>query len=94
MTTFFIWLEYFVQFVDPEKQRKLDWGTPYKTIEGITLNIRYFHKDFRLKIIHRDLKVNNLLLDGDINSNIPNFDMTGIFGIDQIQTNTNRMIRT
>ena len=69
---FFIWLEYFVQFLDPEKQRELDWGRRYKIIGGIARGIQYLHEDSRLRIIHRDLKASNILLDGDMNPKISN----------------------
>ena len=68
----FIWLEYFVQFVDPEKQRELDWGRRYKIIGGIARGIQYLHEDSRLRIIHLYLKASNILLDGDMNPKISN----------------------
>ncbi|XP_027364917.1 cysteine-rich receptor-like protein kinase 25 isoform X3 [Abrus precatorius] len=79
---------------DPEKRRALDWSRSYKVIEGIARGIQYLHEDSRLKIIHRDLKASNILLDEDMNPKISDFGMARIFGVDQTQGNTNRIVGT
>lgn len=81
-------------YVDPDKQRQLDWSRRYKIIEGIARGILYLHEDSRLRVIHRDLKASNILLDGDMNSKISDFGMARIFGVDQTQGNTNRVVGT
>ena len=73
---------------DPEKRRKLDWPTRYKIIEGIARGILYLHEDSRLRIIHRDLKASNILLDEAMNPKISDFGLAKIIGVDQTQDNT------
>ncbi|KAL4366889.1 hypothetical protein GQ457_05G030230 [Hibiscus cannabinus] len=79
---------------DPEKRGELDWTKRYTIIGGIARGILYLHEDSRLKIIHRDLKTSNILLDRDMNPKISDFGMARIIGVDQSQGNTSRVVGT
>lgn len=79
---------------DPVKQGQLDWGRRYKIIGGVARGMLYLHQDSRLRIIHRDLKVSNVLLDSEMNAKVSDFGMARIFGVDQTQGNTSKVVGT
>ena len=80
--------------VDHTRSSLLNWGKRFEIIIGIARGILYLHQDSRLKIIHRDLKTSNVLLDGEMNPKISDFGIARIFKGDQIQDKTTRVIGT
>ena len=80
--------------LDPHTKNVLDWRKRFNVIEGIGRGLLYLHRDSRLRIIHRDLKVSNILLDKELHPKISNFGMARIFGSNKDQANTNRVVGT
>ncbi|KAI6687146.1 hypothetical protein NL676_023974 [Syzygium grande] len=60
-------------FGPEEFQLKLDWQTRHKICVGIARGLAYLHEESRLKIVHRDIKATNVLLDKDLNPKISDF---------------------
>ncbi|XP_024964189.1 probable leucine-rich repeat receptor-like serine/threonine-protein kinase At3g14840 [Cynara cardunculus var. scolymus] len=54
-------------------QLELDWPTRYRICIGIARGMSFLHEESRLKIVHRDIKATNVLLDKDLNAKISDF---------------------
>ncbi|XP_068491986.1 cysteine-rich receptor-like protein kinase 10 [Phaseolus vulgaris] len=79
---------------DDEKRKQLDWKLRSSIINGIARGLLYLHEDSRLKVIHRDLKASNVLLDDEMNPKISDFGLARAFENGQNQANTNRIMGT
>ncbi|KAK3125248.1 hypothetical protein QOZ80_7BG0602270 [Eleusine coracana subsp. coracana] len=79
---------------DTEKSMQLDWGKRSKIINGIARGLQYLHEDSQLKIIHRDLKARNVLLDSDYTPKVSDFGLARLLEGDQSQEVTKRIVGT
>ncbi|KAK1406571.1 hypothetical protein QVD17_42004 [Tagetes erecta] len=75
---------------DQAQSTILDWKNRFNIIKGIARGLVYLHQDSRLRIIHRDLKASNILLDQDMNPKISDFGIARSVGGNESQGNTER----
>ncbi|KAJ3670469.1 hypothetical protein LUZ60_010793 [Juncus effusus] len=85
-------LDFFI--FDKMKGALINWEKRFEIIEGIAQGLLYLHKHSRLRIIHRDLKVSNILLDSEMVPKISDFGLARIFGPKELEANTNRVVGT
>ncbi|KAI3723091.1 hypothetical protein L2E82_34435 [Cichorium intybus] len=79
---------------DHRKKGLLDWNNRFVIIDGIAQGLLYLHRFSRLRVIHRDLKASNILLDDYLKPKISDFGMAKLFGINESETNTSRVVGT
>ncbi|EEF34006.1 ATP binding protein, putative [Ricinus communis] len=79
---------------DQSRREVLDWSRRLNIIEGIAQGLLYLHKYSRLRIIHRDLKASNILLDKDMNPKISDFGLARIFRQNESEANTCTLVGT
>ncbi|XP_047058473.1 cysteine-rich receptor-like protein kinase 43 isoform X2 [Lolium rigidum] len=79
---------------DREKRVQLDWPKRYQIILGLAKGLLYLHEESPVKIIHRDIKASNVLLDDKLNPKISDFGMARLFLEDATHVNTFRISGT
>ncbi|KAF7026108.1 hypothetical protein CFC21_038239 [Triticum aestivum] len=85
-------LDFFI--FDVSQTTVVDWNKRCVIIEGIAQGLLYLHKHSRLRIIHRDLKASNILLDQGMNPKISDFGLAKIFSSNDTQGSTKRVVGT
>ncbi|XP_018439488.2 G-type lectin S-receptor-like serine/threonine-protein kinase At1g61480 [Raphanus sativus] len=79
---------------DSRKKLEIDWPKRFSIIKGIARGLLYLHRDSCLKVIHRDLKVSNILLDEKMNPKISDFGLARMYQGTEYQDNTRRVVGT
>ncbi|KAL7101845.1 hypothetical protein ACP275_08G080200 [Erythranthe tilingii] len=73
---------------------RLQWSLRFKIITGIAQGVFYLHQDSGLRVIHRDLKLSNILLDFDMNPKICTFALSRTLTEHQSELETSNVVGT
>ncbi|KAK1304501.1 putative LRR receptor-like serine/threonine-protein kinase [Acorus calamus] len=62
-----------------ESSLQLDWPTRFGICLGTARGLAYLHEESRVRIVHRDVKASNILLDADLNPKISDFGLAKLY---------------
>ncbi|XP_062115768.1 probable LRR receptor-like serine/threonine-protein kinase At1g56140 [Humulus lupulus] len=67
---------------------KLDWSTRFDICMGVARGLTYLHEESRLRIVHRDVKASNILLDYNLIPKISDFGLAKLYDDKQTHIST------
>ncbi|KAM0067655.1 putative protein kinase RLK-Pelle-DLSV family [Helianthus debilis subsp. tardiflorus] len=73
------------KFLWGERKGTLNWKRRYDIILGIARGLAHLHKESHVRILHRDIKSSNILLDDDFQPKIADFGLARFQPEDQSQ---------
>ncbi|CAN6457844.1 unnamed protein product [Victoria cruziana] len=79
---------------EPTLKNQLVWEKRFEIMVEVAQGLQYLHQESGLKVIHRDLKTSNILLDGALKPKISDFGLARTFAGDHTQVNTHRVVGT
>ncbi|KAJ4843298.1 hypothetical protein Tsubulata_039411 [Turnera subulata] len=87
-------LDYFLFGDNSSKSSPLNWPTRFRIVTGVARGLLYLHEEAPVRIIHRDIKASNILLDEQLNPKISDFGLARLFPGEDTHVNTFRISGT
>lgn len=88
------WLHKPAVVVGGKRKKHLSWEGRLKIATGLARGVEYLHHDCEPRIIHRDIKSSNLLLDGDMEAHLGDFGLAKIIVSGGANSNGNTTLDT
>ena len=73
---------------------KLDWSTRFEICLGIARGLAYLHEESSIRIVHRDIKASNVLLDADLTPKVSDFGLAKLYDENKSHVSTTRIAGT
>nr|TKW31361.1 hypothetical protein SEVIR_2G100400v2 [Setaria viridis] len=77
-----------------DSSMKLDWSTRFEIILGIARGLTYLHEESSIRIVHRDIKASNVLLDTDLTPKVSDFGLAKLYEENKSHVSTSRIAGT
>lgn len=74
--------------IDPNRGKALNWEKRFEIIKGTIKGLVYLHENPNIRIIHRDIKASNILLDSNLQAKIADFGLARSFQGDKSHIST------
>ncbi|GJS35168.1 probable LRR receptor-like serine/threonine-protein kinase [Tanacetum coccineum] len=62
-----------------KKKLSLSWSTRFEISLGVARGLTYLHEESRIRVVHRDVKASNVLLDSEWNPMISDFGLAKLY---------------
>uniref|UniRef100_A0A1D1Y4M3 non-specific serine/threonine protein kinase n=1 Tax=Anthurium amnicola TaxID=1678845 RepID=A0A1D1Y4M3_9ARAE len=62
----------------PDPGRQLPWDLRYQVVTGVAAALHYLHDEYDQRVLHRDVKASNVLLDADMEAHLGDFGLAKV----------------
>ncbi|CAA7062254.1 unnamed protein product, partial [Microthlaspi erraticum] len=71
-----------------DKTLNLDWSTRFEICMGVARGLAYLHEEASVRIVHRDVKASNILLDSNLVPKVSDFGLAKLYDDKQTHMST------
>ncbi|KAE9596408.1 hypothetical protein Lal_00048732 [Lupinus albus] len=75
-------------YKEPERGKLLNWPNRFNIAVGLASVLVYLHQECEKRVIHRDIKTGNILLDGNFNPRLGDFGLAKLMDHDKSPVST------